>query len=960
MASPTDLPESADPNESALPAPPGEYRPRGESSGRLLVSEAAADDADLAAAIVRHQKGDPAEDVDGSETAGDELLAEAEFQADLRAFLGEVDEELSGAQRAKGEPLWVGFDGEWVLDRKSQTNTILSIQIHVPPQAAISKLPDKQADVLRLSRIVYATVPTREGRPSLQATLRQIVDQALARQLIRETPRSIYVVGFGLRFDLAALHDFPDLKTQVDSVSGKIATVGAEAEMKFARTLVTGEIGEAVTLGLRFIDLLAHVAPGKSLRHVGQLIGRPKLDIPALFSIERMDEYLREDQAGFEAYAMRDAEIAVLYGLRLAAFARDRLGIKALPATASGLALQWYMKTLADTDIDRLQAFGLCKTATEVYHGRSKTARTVREVVPTPMRRIQEAFLTDCYAGGRNESFFIGPTPVGEWRDFDLAGAYSTGLVDLPLIDFENPRPSLDVEDYLGHVAGYALVEFVHPPQTRFPVFAISRGGKGLIFPLKGTAYATAPEIQAARDLGCAIKIRWGVVYPWLRRRGDEVVDGVPQTRLFGDFVKAARELRSELKKAAQGKDSLEEQAAKLWANSVYGKICQSLRPKHVFDTRKITSVRLKPSPITNPAIGAHVTGFIRAILAEILNRIPTHRRVLSVTTDGFLSDVTEEEIPACLTGPLCRRFQALCERILPGSSMLEVKHEVAQVVGMKTRGQVTGQALPGQKIVLAKAGVQVIVDAPNDIGEETYKALQNEAMLQLYLDRFPGQKVSSKRFPSIRDQWEKGIDIIKFTKELALNLEFDFKRAPIGPRMIAVVGREHISLDTRPWTTIEEFDAARACADGWRQTHCLKTLTDWTSLSELLRFNIVRTKLRLAGKPTLNLAQGQPLHDVLRRGFLRAYAHQALGLTPSFRSYAALADWLTDNGYPTKHSEPRSAKSQVLVLGFAPKTDDLMVLWNLLKARFPEARLEALLATDDGLSEPEDVGVAR
>ena len=650
---------------------------------------------------------------------------------------------------------------------------------------------------------------------------------------------------------------------------------------------------------------------------------------------------------------MRDAEIAVLYGMQLAEFARIKLGIDALPATASGLALQWYQKTLAETDIDRLQAFGLCKTSTEVFHGRSKKTRTVHEIAPTPMRRIQEAFLTDCYAGGRNESFYIGPTPVGEWRDYDLAGAYSTGLVDLPLIDFENPRPSLNVEDYLGHVAGYALVEFEHPPTTRFPVFAVSRGGKGLIFPLKGVAYATAPEIQAATDLGCTIKIKWGLVYPWLRRAGDEILDGAPQTRLFGTFVKAARELRNQLKKAAKGRDSLEEQAAKLYVNSLYGKICQSLRPKNVFDTRKVASVRLKPSPITNPAIGAHVTGFIRAILAEILNRIPSHRRVVSVTTDGFLSDINEQEIAACLTGPLCQRFQALCARILPGSNMLEVKHRVAQVVSMKTRGQLTGQAIPGQKIVLAKAGVQVVVEAPNNLEAEAYKVLQNEKMLALYLDRTPGLKVSSARFPSIRDQWEKGIDMFKFDTQLALSLEFDFKRAPVAPKMIAIAESDqaHIALDSRPWTTIEEFDTARACADGWRREHCLKTLDDWKQLGDMLRYNIVRTKLRAAGKPTLNLNKGQPLHDVLRRGFLRAYAHQALGLTPSFKSYAALADWLTDNGYPTKHSEPRSAKSQELVLGFAPKTDEIMTLWNVLKGRFPEADLEGLLAEDDGLS---------
>ena len=920
------------------------------NSSRLTLSEADENDAELAAELERLLGNDPGEDVDGSDAESDELATE--FEADLKAFLGELQDDMVGAHRAQGEPLWVGFDGEWVQD-DAQTNTILSIQLFVPPQAAISGRREKQADVERLSRIVYATSPTREGRPSLLATLRQVVEQALVKQLIADTPRTIFVVGFGLRFDLAALSDFAELRTQVDSVSGKIATVGAEAEMKFARTLLTGDVMEPVTIGLRFIDLLAHVAPGTSLRHIGKLINRPKLDIPPPYSIERMDEYLREDPAGFEAYAMRDAEIAVLYGLRLAAFIRDKLDIQSLPATASGLALKWYMKTLADTDIDRLQAFGLSKTSIEVFHGRSKKARTVREIAPTPMRRIQEAFLTDCYAGGRNECFHVGPTPVGEWRDFDLAGAYSTGLVDLPLIDFENPQPSLNVADYLGHVAGYALVEFEHPPKTRFPVFAVSRGGKGLIFPLKGAAYATAPEIRVAQDLGCTLKIKWGVIYPWLRRPGDEVVDGVPQTRLFGTFVKAARELRNQLKKAAEGKDSLEEQAAKLYANSLYGKVCQSLRPKNVFDTRKVTSVRLKPSPITNPAIGAHVTGFIRALLAEILNRIPSYRRVLSVTTDGFLSDISEQEIAACLTGPLCQRFQALCERIVPGSSMLEVKHQVAQVICMKTRGQLTGQALPGKKIVLAKAGVQVVVDAPNDIDAENYKILQNQAMLDLYLNRHPGQKVSSKRFPSIRDQWEKGIDIIKFSSQLALSLEFDFKRAPINPSMIDIAGQDqaHIALESRPWATIEAFDAARAYVDGWRREHCLKTLEDWYSLSEMLRFNIVRTKLRLAGKPTLNLSKGKPLHDVLRRGFLRAYAHQALGLTPSFKSYAALANWLTENGYPTKPSEPRSAKSQELVLGFAPKTDDMMVLWHLLKARFPEARLEALLARDDGLS---------
>lgn len=87
----------------------------------------------------------------------------------------------------------------------------------------------------------------------------------------------------------------------------------------------------------------------------------------------------------------------------------------------------------------------------------------------------------------------------------------------------------------------------------------------------------------------------------WLS--GDSLVDGVSSTRL-------ARELQTE-QEELKGKDLPEALATTLYANGVYGKVCQSLRPKSVFDTRTVSSVRLKPSPITNPAIGAYVTGCI-------------------------------------------------------------------------------------------------------------------------------------------------------------------------------------------------------------------------------------------------------------------------------------------------------------------------------------------------------------
>jgi len=79
-----------------------------------------------------------------------------------------------------------------------------------------------------------------------------------------------------------------------------------------------------------------------------------------------------------------------------------------------------------------------------------------------------------------------------------------------------------------------------------------------------------------------------------------------------------------------------------------------------------------------------------------------------------------------------------------------------------------TRKKLPEEKIVLAKAGVQVTVEASGDLVGEAYKRLQNEKTLNLYFDRRPGKKILLSQFPAIRDQWEKGIDLFKFEKRLS------------------------------------------------------------------------------------------------------------------------------------------------------------------------------------------------
>ena len=64
-------------------------------------------------------------------------------------------------------------------------------------QLAISSRPDKRERAAALSRIIYARDLTPEGRPSLQASLRKLVDDALEAQVMQEAPSQINVVGFG-------------------------------------------------------------------------------------------------------------------------------------------------------------------------------------------------------------------------------------------------------------------------------------------------------------------------------------------------------------------------------------------------------------------------------------------------------------------------------------------------------------------------------------------------------------------------------------------------------------------------------------------------------------------------------------------------------------------------------------------------------------------------------------------
>ena len=571
------------------------------------------------------------------------------------------------------------------------------------------------------------------------------------------------------------------------------------------------------TLKVRFVDAGGHVAMGTSLAQIGDLLGLPKLDLPEGYLKERMDLLLQGNKQAFEEYGLRDSEIAVRFYLRLLDFAEKETGKRSLPATASSLAVSIFTKKLKESQVDFNSAFGVTEGSSTYWNSTREKVVTKTEKSPSPMRAINEPFIASCYSGGRNECYAFGPTTIGVFNDFDLAGAYTTGMVDLRHIDYDSFWYSRDPADFVGHVLGFAYVRFAFPEGTRFPSMPVRNSHGGLVYPLTGLSYCTAPEIEVALNLGCKIDIKHGVIVPWCE--GD--------SRLFEPYVMHIRSLRKSFDKG-----SLDELYAKLLGNSLYGKTAQGLRKKTVFDSQGMKSVELPHSTLTNAAISAHTTGLVRAVLSEQIAGIPPHRHVISATTDGFITDADESEL--ALTGPMAQRFQALCERVAPGSKMLERKHRVRQLIPMKTRGQLTAIPFESEPIILAKAGVSPQVESDQ----------HNEFMVNLFMNRRPGDKTITRPFTPFREQWVKDADVVRLTRESRLNLEFDFKRRLVDPHEIAVADGEHLSLSSVPWNDLAECERARAVFDGWREKHCLKTLGDFHDWEDHYQFALIRDRL--------------------------------------------------------------------------------------------------------------------
>ena len=139
-----------------------------------------------------------------------------------------------------------------------------------------------------------------------------VLYEARKNYVIDDYPRSITLACHFSRADLGMFADFhPSLKRKLAAVRGTYVTTHRRLPLRLV--LPDGER----RVSLSVVDTMLLAPPKSSLAIIGEQLALPKLEIMPGYSIEVMERYRTEQPEAFDAYAIRDAEIAARYAISI-------------------------------------------------------------------------------------------------------------------------------------------------------------------------------------------------------------------------------------------------------------------------------------------------------------------------------------------------------------------------------------------------------------------------------------------------------------------------------------------------------------------------------------------------------------------------------------------------------------------------------------------------------------------
>lgn len=609
--------------------------------------------------------------------------------------------------------------------------------------------------------------------------------------------RVLYICMHESAADLSILKDFVTFKENLDIVSRSFVTLGKPLRFDWCKSRV------------HFRDtILTAPAGSKSLASIGSIYGEgfQKIDIGS-YRNGKMRELLDEKKELFKEYAIRDAIITHKHASSMEDFYLTVLKI-GVPLTISSVAKAYVLK---EWSVMKYNGYQYGKDLDLSVLMTPKGARSVdisNYIVP---------FMAG-FRGGRNESFSYGvddnlKSENRVWIDYDLTSCYTTvmSILGHPQLDkavniYNQTVIEMSAQDLLFN---YIVldVEFRFNADVKYPCIPTRVDNNADVYPLEGRSIITGPEYLVAKSMGCHLFVKRGYMIPFevvvnkaskakqskqSQAKDIKLVHNNPFRSIVKDLQRKRRE---------HPKKTFLNYMYKELGNSIYGQIAMGISMKKTFDVKTKSYVSVKGGVLSSPILASYITGFTRALIGECLFNI--HKldgRVLSVTTDGFITNVDdlEDKILNMDTKKDCLMLYKEMRKHLttfkdtdcePDDRALEIKTiEDTGIISCKTRVQI-GFNEGG---IMATTGFQTRNLEKKFLIEEFSNIITNNYECKAIDYIQTGLRSAS-------DIYKKGGHVLMTFKDRSFNLDFDNKRC--------IDSKEDVSMsDSEPWKNIKPF----------------------------------------------------------------------------------------------------------------------------------------------------------
>lgn len=558
-------------------------------------------------------------------------------------------------------------------------------------------------------------------------------------------------------------------------------------------------------------------AENKSLKALGKVIHRPKIELPNNV-IEHMAAFAISNPLEYYKYAMNDADIVVSFCAEL--FQCNH----AVPMTLSSAAassmygsIKNYFGVSKKEDYDRIYR-GLEMLDEGVIPSKDECMKFLKATRYVPIRdnpdaKLVSEYFEEAYTGGFNASFYIGWI-TEHTTDFDLQNAYPTAMANIIDIDWNahvrdfRPHDYLTLQDLCMNplIPAVAVGDFDFPDDVYCPNIPVPVKGGMKIYPRHGrNVYMSGPDMFLALKLGAKIKIFRGFTCQMLEK------DGKPSQCLAYAVTNLVQDRM--LAKRVYKDNPLVEKSLKTMVNSCYGKTAQNVSPKTRYNAKTMGRVDAEPSTVTSPYHATYTTALVRCMLIACINQLhDLGYHVYSVTTDGFITDAPTEVVrglDAYGFAPIFQNGRYILNQTredCDANQVWEPKHFNDTFLNITTRGNVA----VNDKGVLAHNSYTT--------GEIKDSRADRDAYIIAVLAREGRLKCSTKVWTEFSEIVERKHDFHVTESIRQLSMNFDYKRCPIvetsvdtpvqytsadGQYSVDTVIAEY---DTRPFNDAEEF----------------------------------------------------------------------------------------------------------------------------------------------------------